>query len=68
MTGSSCIIISKVDILVQVGLFKLIHGGTIIHFDSIIDMQDYIKTTLHNNCQFVKDIIFSDSPETVMIP
>ena len=68
MTGSSCIIISKVDILVQVGLFKLIHNGAIVPFNSLTEMTDYVSSTIKDNCQFVKDIIFSDSPETVTIP
>ena len=68
MTGSTIIIISKVDILREVNLFKLIHNKCIVPFDTLTDMTNYITSILQQNCKFVKQIIFSDSPEHLDIP
>ena len=67
MTGSTYIIISKVDILKQVNLFKLIHNSDIISFDTLDDMTNYVSSSLHSNCPLVQNIIYSDSPEHITI-
>ena len=56
MTGSTIIIISKVDILREVNLFKLIHNKCIVPFDTLTDMTNYITSILQQNCKFVKQI------------
>jgi len=68
MTGSTVIIISKVDILIEVNLFKLIHNNSIVPFDTLTDMTNYITYNLQQKCKFVKQIVFSDSPEHIVIP
>lgn len=67
MTGSTIIIISKVDILEKVKLFKLIYNNEVISFDTLIDMTNYINSTIHQKCMLVTNIIYSDSPEHVTI-
>ena len=67
MTGSTVIIISKVDILKNVNIFKLITHNVIIHFKTIADIMTYITETLHKKCSLVTKVIFSDSPEHITI-
>jgi len=67
MTGSNYIIISKVDILKQVNIFKLILDNVIVQFGSFTEMSLYITSCLHTHCKFVKNVIYSDSPEHVNI-
>lgn len=67
MTGSNYIIISKVDILKQVNIFKLIHNNEIVSFGSFSEMSLYITSSLQTNCKFVQNVLYSDSPEHVNI-
>ena len=67
MTGSNYIIISKVDILKQVNIFKLIHNNVIVPFGSFSEMSQYITSSLHKHCKFVQNVIYSDSPEYINI-
>ena len=60
--------LSKVDILEKVKLFKLIYNNEVISFDTLIDMTNYINSTIREKCELVINIIYSDSPEHVTIP
>ena len=67
ITGSTIIIISKVDILKEVNIFKLIINNEIIEYKTLIDIMNYITDSLHNNCPLVTKVIYSDSKEHVLI-
>lgn len=63
ISGTTIIIVSKVDVLEKVGIFKLIHNTTIQRFDCIQSMKDYIHKTLHSTCPLLETITFSSSTE-----
>ncbi len=63
--GGTHLIISKCDILEEVGIFKLIVDNNLIGFSSISDMKDFIKKRIELYCPEVERIIFSSSPEIV---
>jgi adenylosuccinate synthase len=65
ISGSNIIIISKVDILESLSLFKIINGNKIIDFFSINDMKQYIYNYLIEKCPFITKIIFSSDVEIV---
>jgi adenylosuccinate synthase len=67
MTGSTVIIISKIDILKKVNIFKLIIHNVIIEFKTITDIMTYITDSLQKNCPLVTKVVYSDSPEHVTI-
>mgnify|MGYP001369377414 FL=1 len=50
ITGTTDIIISKVDVLEKVNIFKLIHNRNLKIFNSIDGMKEYINMNLTNNC------------------
>ena len=64
-TGTTDIIISKVDVLEIVSIFKLIHYRKLQIFNSIDDMKEYININLTNNCKYLKNIIYSDNVEFI---
>lgn len=59
ITGTNKIIISKVDILEKVGVYKLSDGTK---FSTIYEMKEYIKTYIYSNCPLIETVLFSDSP------
>jgi adenylosuccinate synthase len=53
-------IINKVDILKDLGIFKVIHNGQLISFESWTEMEKYIIDAYPN-----VEYIFSESPNTI---
>jgi adenylosuccinate synthase len=64
-SGTTDIIISKVDIIEKLGIFKLFHNEKIINLNSINEMKNYITTNIISNCPLVTAIIYSYSAETI---
>lgn len=54
-------IINKIDILEELGIFKLYHNGELKIFNTFCEMSDYILKTL----DFVDPIIFSNNKYTI---
>ena len=46
-------------------IFKAFHNDTLIHFDTIENMKDYIISTLSSNCPLLNEIKFSSSAKTI---
>lgn len=64
-SGTNIIVISKVDVLETVGIFKLIHEAQLQTFDYMEEMKNYITMTLHSSCPLLKNIMFSSSTESI---
>lgn len=64
-SGVNIVIISKVDILEKLKIFKIYFDKTIMHFDSIYNMKTYIKLKIQSNCPNVSSIIFSNTPLSI---
>ena len=67
ITGTTVAIVSKIDILQQLNLYKLIYLDNTREFDTIHKMTSFVSQTLRENCPLLTNIIFSDSPEHVTI-
>ena len=61
ISGSTDILISKVDVIEKLGIFKAFHNDRLIHFNFIENMKDYIISTLTSNCPLLNKINFSGS-------
>ena len=64
ISGTTHVIISKIDVLININIFKL-YGSELISFDNINLMKKYIEIFLHNYCNNLEDIIYSDNVETI---
>jgi len=65
VTGTTHLIISKTDILMKVGLFKLFDDNNILtSFHTMDQMIFYLNTMLHETCN-LQEIIFSNNPYTI---
>lgn len=68
ITGTTVAIVSKIDILQQLNLYKLIYLNEIREFNTIYSMTDFVSKTLLSNCSLLTHVVFSDNPEHVSIP
>lgn len=63
-SGCTHIIINKVDILEAVNIFKLFHNDSLIEFQNMKQMKQYIETALKTNLPELR-VIFSNHPEQI---
>ena len=62
ISGTTHVIISKVDILEKLCMYKLLYNNKIITFDTIDSLKKFITGILISKCLFIKDIVFSSNP------
>ena len=67
ITGSTHIVISKTDVLDKVNVHKLSFNDEIIPFNDLSMMKKFINNLLSARCALLQQIIFSDSPEFVIL-
>ncbi len=65
ISGTTHLVISKCDVLEELGLFKLFWNGSITSFSTITDMKNEISSVVKVNCPMVSEIFFSHSPEAI---
>ena len=65
ISGTTHLIISKVDILEQIKVFKLIFNEKIIEFTDIKSMKLFITNEIMKKNNILKKIIYSDSPNNI---
>ena len=65
VSGTTDVIISKVDILKIISIFKYIWKDEIIECDSLNSLLNSVRDIIKSNCIIVKNIIFSDNPKTI---
>ena len=63
ITGVSHVIMSKVDVLISVGVFKLFYGDALLEFKDIEIMKDFIVEKLLESCEYFKGVSFSGAFE-----
>lgn len=64
-SGTTHLVMSKIDILQELKIYKLFHNNNIVEFTSLNEMTNYIEKTLKNKCKMLKDIRFSDNKESI---
>ena len=64
-SGVNIVIISKIDVLEKLNIFKLYFNKKIINFDSLYNMKTYIKLKIQGDCPNVSSIIFSNTPLSI---
>ena len=62
VSGCNIVIISKEDILLKIGKYRIIKDEDLIEFDSLASMKRFIKKHIKNDCDEVDKIIFSNNP------
>lgn len=65
MTGTTDLIISKLDILESAKRYKLIENDNLKNFSCLSLMTSYIKYRIQSECPLNENIIFSSNPQTI---
>ncbi len=62
ISGTTHVIISKIDILEKLSLYNLFYNNKKWSFDNVDDIKQFISDILISKCLFLKDIIYSNNP------
>ena len=65
ITGTTHLIISKCDIIQEIGIYRMFTDGLLREFKSTQHMIDHIQKTIKEECPLIKEIKFSYSPNGV---
>jgi adenylosuccinate synthase len=65
VTGTTDLVISKCDVLEDLGTYKAYHNGSLIVFGSIDEMKSYVYGAVKDCSNLIRKIIFSSSPEGI---
>jgi adenylosuccinate synthase len=65
ISGVTDIIISKIDVLENVGLYKLYHNDELLSFENMEDMQTHINKYISGTCKYVNTISYSGKVEGI---
>ena len=67
ISGTTKIIISKVDVIKEINIYKLYHNSELLVFDNFEEMKNYINKVLKSNPSFLDEIIYSDKAELTIL-
>jgi len=67
VSGVNILIISKVDILEQVGVFKLYYDDIVVTYGNMNEMKEYITLKIGSECPNVSSVKFSNNPHTITL-
>jgi adenylosuccinate synthase len=65
ITGTTDLIISKCDIIDELGEFNIFFNERLVNFKDLLDMRVAIEDAVHELCPLVESIKFSYSPEKI---
>jgi adenylosuccinate synthase len=66
ISGTTDVIISKIDVLEKVNYYKLFHNNKLIHFNTITEMKEYISHTISSYCSTIlQNIYYSNNPYNI---
>ena len=65
ISGTNIIVISKIDVIKEVNIYKLYHNSSLLSFKSFVEMKTYITNTLKETItnRYLNEIIYSDEVE-----
>ena len=65
ISGTTHLVISKVDIIEQLGVYKYYYNNQLINVDNSDIMQEEISINILTNTLFCKHIYFSNNPYSI---
>jgi len=65
VSGTNHLIISKCDVIQELGIYKVIHCESLVEFSSFGEMRRYIDSVIKLNCSLVRETKYSFSPEKI---
>ena len=65
VTGTTDLVVSKCDVLRELGIYKAYHRDSLYTFTSIDEMKHYIHGSVRDCSDLIRSITFSSSPEGI---
>ena len=65
ISGTTNVIISKVDILETIEMYRFIYNDEVVSFKSLESMKWSITDILNEECFLIEDVIYSTSPQNI---
>ena len=65
ISGTTDIVISKIDVLSEAGVFKFFYMNELYDFNSIVEMKRKLFMITKSECQMIDKIYFSESPHKI---
>jgi len=65
ISGTTDIVISKIDVLSEAGVFKFFYMNELYDFNSIVEMKRKLFMIIKSECQMIDKIYFSESPHKI---
>lgn len=65
ITGTTHLIVSKIDVLEKVNIYKYIYNNEVIEFENINNMIENINYLINKECNLITNIIYSNNPTYV---
>ena len=62
ISGTNNIILSKIDIIQKINIYKFYYNNKLLLFDNFDDFRNKIINILKDNCKLCKNIYFSNNP------
>ena len=63
ISGTTIMLISKVDVVKKINIYKLYHNSSLINFENFDVMKTYIDKILKKNCPLLENITYSEKNE-----
>ena len=67
ISGTTNLIISKIDIIKKVNIFKIIYNDQIKPFSYYKEMEIFLNNKIKERCPLIKNITYSDNPENISL-
>ena len=65
ISGTTHLIVSKIDVLQIVGCYRFIHLNQVHNFINLEGLLKEVSRIIKSNCYLIEKIIFSDNPESI---
>lgn len=65
ITGTTYVVISKCDVLKELGVFKLFFDNKLVEFNKMRELKTFVESTILDNCPMIEEVSFSYSPEEI---
>lgn len=65
ITGTTNVVISKIDVIEEVGVFKLYFQEELMEMNSSDNWKEFVYNIITEECSLIEEVVFSSSPETI---
>ncbi len=65
LSGTTNLVVSKCDVIDELGKFKLFYNDELVWFNNLHDMCNFITANVTASCEMISEIRYSSSPREI---